>query len=115
MLQLGSSSAEKDLRAVADSKLNMSLQCAPAAKVANSILDCINSSMASTGRRVIIPFCSALLRCHLEYHTQFQAPQYKKEVNQMDQVQMKVTKTAGVRSPYLVETDRSIWACFRGS
>ncbi|KAK4826404.1 hypothetical protein QYF61_008691 [Mycteria americana] len=82
MLQLGSSSAEKG--SPSDSKLNMSLQCAPAATNANSILSAINSSMASTGRGVIIPLCSALLRWHLEYHIQFQAPRNKKDINQME-------------------------------
>lgn len=56
-LQLGNSSAEKDSRAMADSKLNVSLHCAPAAKVASSILGCIDSSTASTGRGVIITLC----------------------------------------------------------
>ena len=62
MLWLGSSSAKRDLEAVADSKLNMSLLIAPAAKVANSILGFINNSMASKWKGVIIILCSPLLR-----------------------------------------------------
>ena len=44
---LGSSSAEKDLGVFIDSRLSTSQQCVLAAKAANSMLSCINKSMAS--------------------------------------------------------------------
>jgi len=42
--RLGSSSAEKDHKVLADSRMNMSHHCALAAKRANSILSCIMRS-----------------------------------------------------------------------
>ena len=44
---LGSSSAEKDLRILVDSKLNRSQPYDLAAKAANSILGCVNMNTAS--------------------------------------------------------------------
>ena len=53
---LESSLAEKDLRDLVDTKLNMSQQCAITAKKAKGILDCIRRSIASRLSEVILPF-----------------------------------------------------------
>jgi len=76
-----------------DEKLDMTWQHVLTAHKANHILGCIKSSVASRSREVILPLCSTLVRPHLESCIQLWSPQHRKDMELLEQVQRRATKT----------------------
>jgi len=69
----------------------MNQKCALELKETYNVLGFI-SIVASRSREVVSTFFSALVRPHLEYCVQFQAPWYKTDMELLDRVQQRATK-----------------------
>ncbi|KAK4816037.1 hypothetical protein QYF61_011027 [Mycteria americana] len=107
--RLESSPVERDLEVWVDGKLNMSQQCALAAKTANSVLGCIKHSIANWSREVIAPPGTSLVWHHLKYSVQFWVPQYKEDIKLWECVQRRMTKMVkGLEGKTYEEHQRSL-------
>ncbi|KAJ7413293.1 hypothetical protein WISP_92143 [Willisornis vidua] len=73
----------------------MTQHCVLTAHRAECILCCITRSVASRSKEVVL-LCSALMRPHLEYYVHPWGPQWKRDVNLLEQVQRKAIKMIAV-------------------
>lgn len=79
-----SSPTEKDMGALVDEKLNVTLQCMLTAQKANLIRGCAKSSVAIRTREGILLLCSALVRPLLQPCTQLWA-QHQEDMELLEQ------------------------------
>jgi len=90
--ELLENSLAEDLGGLVSEKFDMIQKCAFAAQKASCILGCIKGGVPSRAREVVVPFYSALVRPHLGYCIQAWGPQYKKDMELLEQVQRTATK-----------------------
>ncbi|KAJ7408684.1 hypothetical protein WISP_119109 [Willisornis vidua] len=86
-IQMESSSTEKDLEVLTNTKLNMIQQHALVAKKANGILCCIQQNIANRWRDVILPVYSVLVRPYPDCCVQFWTSQYRRDLDVFEIVQ----------------------------
>ena len=86
-----STAADRDLRVIVDSKMNMSHECDGVISKANYTLSCISRCITNRSKEVILPFYAALVRLQLEYCIQFWAPHFKRDVDNLERVQRRAT------------------------
>ena len=105
--RLESSTAERDLGA--DGKLNMSQQCALAARRASCVPGHIKHSTASRSRQVIVTVDTALAQSRLKYCVQLWAPRSKKDIRLLARAQSRAIKMAkGLEGKTYEEQPRSL-------
>ena len=108
---MGRCLAIRDLGVPVNIKLNVSQQCAQAAREANCPIECSEHGIASWVREGIVPLCSALLQPHLEHWVHCWATQNIKDIKLWECVQSRAldedpkersfsTKIAGVQEAF---------------
>ena len=62
-------------------------------KKANKLVGFIGRTFEYKSEKVILTLYNALVRPNLEYCTQFRSPYYRKYINKLERIKIKITKT----------------------
>ena len=84
---------EKDLGVTISADMKVSEQCGIAASKGNQILGLIRRNITYKGKKLIIPLYKAIVRPHLEYCIQAWRPYRKKDIDTLERIQRRATKT----------------------
>ena len=90
---LGTTVKEKDLGVTISADMKVSEQCGIAASKGNQILGLIRRNITYKGKKLIIPLYKAIVRPHLEYCIQAWRPYHKKDIDTLERIQRRATKT----------------------
>jgi len=88
----------------------MTQQYVLAAQKASYMLGCIKSSVASRARDRLLPFCSFLVRPHLESCVQLWSPQHRKDMELLEWDQRRTTKMIQGLEHLSCEEKQRVWA-----
>ena len=107
-----SSPVEKDLGVLVEKKLDKRQLCVLAAQKANCVLGCIKKGVASREREVIVPLYLALVRPLSGVLHPGLGPQYRKDVELLEQVQRRANKMIrGLEHLSYEDRLNFSWAC----
>ena len=84
---------EKDLWLTISADMKVSEQCGIAAAKGNQIFGLIRRNIVYKEKELIIPLYKTIIRPHLEYCIQAWRPYRKKDIDMLERVQRKATKT----------------------
>jgi len=88
-----------------DGKLDMSQQYAFAK--AKHTLGCFKRCVTSRLREVILPLYSVLVRLHLECCIRMWSPQYRRDMDLLESIQRRATKTERCFTPWIYKAERT--------
>ena len=89
---LGRTTQEKDLGVTFSDYMKVSEQCGIAASKGNQILGLIRRTIMYKEKQLIVPLYKAIVRLHLEYCIQTWRPYRKKDIDNLERIQLISTK-----------------------
>ena len=85
-------SDERDLGVIVQNNLKCSKQCAKVVNTANRIIGMIKRSFSYLSKEITIQLYKSLVRPHLEYCVQVWRPHLRKDIDNIEKVQRRITK-----------------------
>ena len=90
---LGRTIQEKDLGVTFSGDMKVSEQCRIAASKGSQIIWLIRRTITNKEKQLIVPLYKAIVRPHLEYCIQAWMPYRKKDIDKLERIKRRATKT----------------------